>query len=854
MLLVLALPLVAVLATAIYSEYRTSVRRAESAAVELAVATANGVSQVISDGHAVLERLALDPAILALNEPRCAPWLREVNDVSPQFANIVVADTLGTVVCSAVPSEAGAAISERPWFQVVRLTRGPATGRFQIGSITGRPVVAVAHPMFDATGTLVGIVAAGIDLSRFQRLLRDLPLPPDAVVTLADDEWTVLARSVEPERWVGQTLPGDTVPEQQVAPGIGIIRAGGLEGIDRVFGFARVDATNWRVYAGVPETWVYAPVREALVRRGASVVFVLALVSALSVLLFRRVSHSLAALVDGTRATAEGEGARVPEAGPTEVVAIARQFNATLAARDRAEEDLRRARERYASILRNAVSGIFVATPEGRFVEVNAALVRMLGYPSETALRSVNARIVFADPGLFDGMVERALASERIQGEEAEWRRFDGEYVVARLSASLAITSEGDRVIEVIAEDVTERRALEQHLQQTQKMEAIGRLAGGVAHDFNNLLTIVRGQAQFLLLGAGREEDVKEHATEIVEATKRGARLTRQLLAFGRRQLVQPMPLEINDVITNLEPMLRRVTGEEIRFAIRLPEGMPPAHADPGQVEQVVMNLVFNARDAMSNGGDLVLETRAVSLSPEDCRGRVSARPGDWVAISVSDTGEGISPDMMGRVFEPFFTTKPQGQGTGLGLATVYGIVTQAGGWIEVESVPGEGSRFSVFLPRAIAMPEPEALPMAAPAVGELLGTILVVEDEAPVRKVVVGALARRGHTVLEAEGGTEALAVAAAHANTIDLLVTDEMMPGMRGSQLAEKLLPRRPGMRVLFMSGYADRIPTGSSFQGVPSLFLAKPFSQEELLAAVATLLHAKPKAGAGGLAHAG
>jgi PAS domain S-box-containing protein len=839
LLAALALPLIATLVFALASEYRTSMERAEGAALELAVATANGAMQTLDDGFAVLEELSRDSAILALDAPRCAPWLRQVEAILPQFANVVVADTTGIIACSAVPMQIPRPdVSERSWFQAVRATGQPATGRFQVGAITGNPVVVVAHPLWNSDGTLRGVVAAGINLERFQRLIRGLPLPPGAVVTLADDTWKVLARTADPERWIGQTLPGDTVPEREVAPGLGLMTATGLDGIERVFGYATVRKTNWRVYAGVPDTWIYAPVREAAVRRGIIVAGILGVVALLTLLLFRRVARSLTVLVEGTRAAALGAGVRVPETGPSEVRSVARQFNATLLSRERAENELHRARERYASVLRNALSGIFVATADGRFIDVNPALVRMLGYPTETALRSVGVRILFADPDRFDQLVRRASGGERVHGEECEWRRFDDGRVLVRLSCGIAVTPEDERVLEVIAEDVTERRALEEHLLQTRKMEAIGRLAGGVAHDFNNLLTIVRGQAQFLLMELGPDSPLQEHATEIVDATKRGARLTRQLLAFGRRQLVQPLPLDINEIVRNLETMLRRVAGEDIRFLVRPAEGLPAAMADPGQVEQIVMNLVFNARDAMPDGGELIVETAAASVDEEGSRGRAGARPGDFIVLAVSDTGEGIPAELVGRVFEPFFTTKPQGRGTGLGLATVYGIVTQSDGWIEVASEPGKGTRFMVYLPQASGAPViPEEADAEPPAPGR--GVLLVVEDEEAVRKVVVGTLRKGGYQVLEASSGEEALRMVSSHDGLIDLLVTDEMMPGIRGTELASLLLPERRVLRVLFMSGFTDRMPTGPTFAGAPSAFLSKPFAQEELLWIVARLL---------------
>jgi PAS domain S-box-containing protein len=844
LLLALALPLVAIVAFALVREYRTSAERAEGGAVELAVAMANAVQQVLDGGHSVVASLARDPAILALDAPACAPWLREVTGMVPQFANIVVADTAGTVVCSAHPMETRISLADRAWFDMLRRTMSPVTGRYLVGNITGQPVVPVAHPLVSADGAFVGVVAAGLDIAHFQQLVEGLPQPTGAVVTLADDEWTVLARSTDPERWIGQTLPGDTVPETAVTEEAGLMKATGLDEITRVFGFANVQGPGWRVYAGVPEAWIYGPVRAAAVRRGIAVAAVLAAVAVLTVLLFRRVARSLSALVDGTRRAAQGEGARVPEVGPAEVVAVARQFNTTLAARDRAEAELRRARERYASVLHNAPYGIFVARVDGQLIDVNPALVRMLGYASQGALRAATAQQIFADACAFDQLLRRALAGERLQGQEVEWRRRDGGPVLASLSCSVTVTADGERILEVIAEDVTERRALEEHLLETRKMEAVGRLAGGVAHDFNNLLTIVRGQAQFLLLGMGEEAVDAEHAREIIHATDRGARLTRQLLAFGRQQLVQPVSLDLNETIRSLQTMVRHVVGDDIQLLMRLGSGLPPVSADPGQVEQIVLNLVFNARDAMPDGGQLIIHTAAVRLSEADCRGRRGARPGDFLQLRVTDTGEGIPPALIDRVFEPFFTTKPHGRGTGLGLATVYGAVSQSGGWIEVGSEPGRGARFTVYLPQATETPVPAVeapVDRSVPA----RGTVLLAEDEDAVRRVVAIALRRRGYVVLEASGGDDALRVAAAHDGPIDLLVTDEMMPGMRGTQLASELVSRRAGLRVLFMSGYTDRVPPGSTYDGAPSAFIAKPFSHEQLLQIVATLLRREPAA---------
>jgi signal transduction histidine kinase/CheY-like chemotaxis protein len=391
------------------------------------------------------------------------------------------------------------------------------------------------------------------------------------------------------------------------------------------------------------------------------------------------------------------------------------------------------------------------------------------------------------------------------------------------------------------SQDITERKRLEEQLRQSQKMEAIGQLAGGVAHDFNNLLTAINGYADILVAGMAPDDQRRADVEEIRKAGDRAAALTRQLLTFSRRQVRQPLVIDLNDVVAGIAPMLRRLVGEQIE--LRAPQGLDlgRVRADPSQIEQVLLNLVVNARDAMPAGGTLTIETANVELDDEYARTHALVVPGPHVLLAVSDTGTGMDAATMEHLFEPFFTTKPAGEGTGLGLATVYGIVTGSGGHVVAYSEPGQGSAFKVYLPSVAATVESRAEAAAAPAAGGA-ETILVVEDEDAVRSYVERVLGRLGYTVLAARSGVEALALVADDAGPIDLLVTDVMLPGINGRETSERLTARHPSLRTLFISGYTEDsiVHRGELDQGVA--FLGKPFTPDALGHAVREVLGAQ------------
>ncbi len=389
------------------------------------------------------------------------------------------------------------------------------------------------------------------------------------------------------------------------------------------------------------------------------------------------------------------------------------------------------------------------------------------------------------------------------------------------------------------AEVRQERKQLEAQVLQSQKLEAVGRLASGVAHDFNNLLTVIVGRSEFVRGRLARHGLPHEDIDLIIGTAQRAATLTRQLLAFSRKQMLQPQVLDLNTVVTGIEPMLSRLIGEHIRLRLTLAPELGAVRADPGQFEQVIMNLAINARDAMPAGGQLVIETANVHLDETECRRHQGIRPGPHVMLAVTDTGVGMSAETRAHLFEPFFTTKGPDGGTGLGLATVYGIVGQSGGAIAVASDLGRGASFTIYLPRVEEPVTPIGRARAVTGSADGSETVLLVEDAEEVRAVARLFLQTHGYTVLEARHGDEALAISARHRGSIDLLVTDLVMPRMDGRELVRRLAPARPRMKVLYVSGYSDDTITTTQELGAP--FLEKPFDSDVLARKVREVLDA-------------
>ncbi len=517
-------------------------------------------------------------------------------------------------------------------------------------------------------------------------------------------------------------------------------------------------------------------------------------------------------------------------------------FNAALRA---AQEGLRRSEMNFRSLVTDAPYGICRCDARGQLLDANPALLAMLGYTSAKELLGKHLGALYADTQQWFELADHLRSAAPFNGLIVEWVRKDGTGREIRVSGRAVSDGGKGKTFELFAEDVTERRALEQQLQQSQKMEAVGRLAGGIAHDFNNLLMVISGYSEFLLDRLGPEPALRAPAQEIANAAGRATSLTRQLLAFSRKQMLAPKILDLNGVVTENLKMLTRVIGEDIDLLMVPAAGLGAVRADVGQIEQVIMNLAVNARDAMPSGGKLTIETSNVSIDEDHARFHPPLSPGNYVMLVISDTGAGMDSETQSRIFEPFFTTKGT-KGTGLGLSTVYGIVKQSGGYIWVHSEQGKGTTFKIYLPRVAELAE-AAPQFSAPAesVAAQPGTetILLVEDEANLRYLARQFLEKQGYRVIDAADGAVAMQIAVAHEGVIHLLLTDVIMPGMNGRELAQRILEIRPRVKVLYMSGYTENVIGRNGTLDAGVRLLQKPFTLRDLKSKVREVLDSTP-----------
>ncbi|MBV9491308.1 MAG: PAS domain S-box protein [Verrucomicrobia bacterium] len=516
-------------------------------------------------------------------------------------------------------------------------------------------------------------------------------------------------------------------------------------------------------------------------------------------------------------------------------------FVLDIAERPPDEEALRESERRFRSVLDHASDLITVINADGVIRYQSPSVERVLGYrPTDLVHRSAFEFVHPEDTVRARASLQRALSDPPVKTPvEYRFRHRSGEWLVLQ-SVGQKMPVEADRELLVVnSRDVTGQKRIEAQLRQAQKMEAIGQLAGGVAHDFNNLLSVIIGHGELLARSLPANDAARESLTEIARAAERGAALTRQLLAFSRQQVLEPRVLDLNAAITDAEKMLRGLLGENLRLTAVLQPNLLPVRVDPGQLLQVIINLAVNARDAMPEGGIVTLETREVELGGAYVEAHQEVLPGRYVMLAVSDTGCGMTAEVQAHVFEPFFTTKPMGQGTGLGLAVVHGIVKQSGGHISVASQAGRGTTFHVYLPAAQEAIEPDAEVLAMPRLAPAKETILLAEDEDPVREITALLLEALGYQVLKAATGKEALRLTEISQEKIDLLMADVVMPGMGGRELAEILRARNPGLKVLFQSGYMDDalIRHGLLQPGVA--FLQKPLMPDLLARKLRELL---------------
>jgi PAS domain S-box-containing protein len=773
----------------------------------------------------------------------------------PQYKNFGLMTPDGWIVASGIPMERPLNSADRPFFQRAMRRKSFVVGDYQVGRITKQATVNFAYPVFDRDGDVQRVLFVALGLDWLGQLAADADLPEGTTIRVLDGNGTVLARFPSVAEEAAQKPPEAEFLGALRNDGEGTIEARGPDGVRRLYSFTSAgDIEYGRLFVtvGFPVRALAADADRVLSRA----LWVLALAVALAlvaawlggeVLVLRPVRTLLTATerlrqgdLTARSGLAHGQGELGRLAGAFDHLAETLEQRETQ--RRTAAEVAERERDFSARLIESSVDGIVAFDDGFRVTEWNPGMEQTSGYCKDEV---IGQSVLEVFPFLIE-TGERQQIAETLAGKPVTSRGrafdvpdkgrkgfFDSTYSPLR--------DETGRVVGglAIVHETTERRRLDEQYRQAQKMEAVGQLAGGVAHDFNNLLTAIMGYGQLALRRVPADGRRHQDLEEILKAAERAAALTRQLLAFSRQQVLDPKVIDLNEIVTNLDKMLRRVIGEDIDLLTAPGENLGHVEADPGQIEQVIMNLVVNARDAMPEGGKLTIETANARFDEDSVRTRVDMRPGRYVMLAVSDTGHGMTPEMMSRIFEPFFTTKERGKGTGLGLSTVHGIVKQSGGNIEVYSEPGQGTTFKIYLPRAEGAAEQPPSHEESETRSAGTETILLVEDEDAIRRVISLSLQLHGYTVVEAADGSEAIALCELNSPPIDLLITDVVMPLMSGPELAQRVTRARPNLRVLFISGYIDRALIHQGLRQPGTAFLQKPFTPDTLASKVREFL---------------
>jgi PAS domain S-box-containing protein len=864
------------------SERTRSVDSAESAALR----TAETLDRQLSYLDSSLVALGTSPAI---DSGDMAAFTEQSRSVAASLGHeIVMCDPTGQQITNSrvPPPSPLPRMGAMDTVRQVTATGKPAVSGLFRGASSGVPSLAIMVPVMRG-GRVVFVLGTNLRPATISNVLRDQNLPEGWTASVTDSKDTIFARSEEDDRLLGHQVGGDF---QRNATGDHAVWIGqSVDGIPILAAMQRLRLADWRVGIGVPVSVIEAPLRSTILLLAITGAVTLIIAVVLAWRLADSVAVPLRRLALAGDALASGMPVLGVRSGIAEVDAVSRALvQATRDLRARAEA-LAAERAQLAAIIETVPVGLAIAeAPSGRIVSGNSQLERMLRHklkPSasmaeydEWTARHPDGRVVRS--GEFP--LARALAGEDHPELECVYQRGDGTPLWVQLVAAPirgqggAITGAVVAVVDIdeavrareakarfaenlerevadrtaalreanqrLRDEIKARAAAEEQLRQAQKMEAVGQLTGGIAHDFNNLLTIVVGSLDLLRRRTPEGPEGERHRRLLdnaLDGAGRAATLTARLLAFSRRQPLLPQPVDANRLVSGMVDLLHRTLGEAVRVETVLTGGVWQTHADPNQLENALLNLAVNARDAMApEGGVLTIETGNTVLGEADAR-QADVAPGDYVRLSISDTGAGMTPELAARVFEPFFTTKPPGQGTGLGLSQVHGFVKQSGGHVTIRTAVGTGTTVTIELPRfeghvPDTTPDGEhSVPVGAQDDAFTNLTILVVEDEAGVRRYSAEALRELGHTVLEAADPATALRLLDAHPETA-LLFTDVVLPQMDGTQLAAEVRRRRPGLPVLFTSGYAgdhSAEPSLGTHLDVTDLLLTKPFTLEEL-----------------------
>ncbi len=819
-------------------EYRRLLRQeAEHRALETVVTVGHQAERKIENARGFLEGLAVVPILDRDHIGKCNKLLGRLLESNIDYANIGVVDGSGKLFCSALPYQMDLDLSDRLYIRKAQETGAFSVGGFMIGRVTGKSSLNMGIPLSAESGGKPPVLYVALDLEKFGEWVATAGLPEGSSFTVLDQDGLMLARYPKLDGWVGKSVKDSELSHVRSGKREGTAVAKGLDGVNRIYAFGPLgDAEELKkldVIVGIPSEHVYGPInsfyRQGLI--GISVVAVLAILVAWVVgdrFIARRINrlaHSAESM--GRGALSERTGI----AGDGDEIAV------LAGAMDRMAESLERLSGETRLIMESANEGICGLDPDGKVVFANSASGRILGYePGEMTGTDLCGMAMAPSggeetpSGILTQSAGKGLLSE-------EFRRKDGSLCPVEMTVSILNRGTEPVGYLVIFADVSNRRRLEEQLEQSRRMEAVGRLAGGVAHDFNNLLTLINGNAQIIQSEAMPDTELYRDVSEIVEASRQAAAVTRQLLLFSRHQVDQTRPIDLNDLLARTLRLVRKMIGEHIRIATGFEQGIWPVKANAGQIEQVIMNLTLNSADAMRIGGTLSLGAHNIEILEGVSPPLPELTPGRYVELTVADTGQGMDKEILAHVFEPFYTTKEKGKGTGLGLSVVYGIVKSLHGAIGIESESGRGTTVRLYFPATDEIPRDTARVLdGARGSGQL---ILVVEDDPRVRNISGRLLRRLGYEVIEASGGEHALMLLGTRADEVSLLYTDMLMPGMDGEALCAEVRKRYPRIRTLLTSGYAGSLQDGNNLPPHIDGFLAKPYNVTELASKLAILL---------------
>ncbi|HIJ89755.1 MAG: ATP-binding protein [Desulfobulbaceae bacterium] len=745
-----------------------------------------------------------------------------------------------------LPNRRGLDLSFRAYIKDTLATSAPVICDPYISSQPHKhPVIMMTAPVFGREGKIIAILAGSIDLMRPNILgkLSEKKIGKTGYLYLTTSDRTMI---MHPDKGrIFKKIPEGKNPllDRAVAGFEGTAENRSREGVPMLTSVKRSRVNNWLLLANYPQAELFAPITRA----GQILLAGMLVITLAAFAVIRHFSQYLTKpLLAFTQHVAElenkqGEARLFRTTAQDESGTLAQAFNTMLKKLDRQQDELRQSEELYRTVTEFATDFIFWRSPDKKMIFVSQNCAQLTGYSEDEFL---------ADPGLLDQIFhpeDRQRWATHVHPTDRSGKETPLEFRITTKAGQVRWVSHvctkihdargrflglrGNLAdISNLKQAAEEQEKLRNLLAQAQKMESIGILAGGVAHDFNNILSIILGYSELLLLELDETSPAREKVQVIADAGQRASTLTRQLLAFSRKQTIQLLPCSLNQIILDLIKMLTRMIGEDISMEIRATAKDDTVLIDPGQMEQVLLNMAVNARDAMPTGGSLIIETENGKLDAEHARPHEGVKPGQYVVLSVRDTGQGMSREIQANIFDPFFTTKERGRGTGLGLAMVYGIVKQLGGHIFVYSVPEQGTTFKIFLPVAQGMIEKTP---ASPTLSLPTGTdtILVVDDEPSLKSLVTDILSPLGYTMLQAGSGTEAIQVSNAFPGRIDILLTDVIMPGMNGRELAEAITTRRPETRVIYMSGYTDSALAHHGVLDPGIILIEKPITPDKL-----------------------